>query len=325
MTSLVIHGGAGALAREEMFPERAREFHAALHRALQTGHGVLAAGGASLAAVEATVACLEDCPLFNAGRGSAFTREGHVEMEASIMDGATRQAGAAQLLRHVRNPVRLAHCVMRATPHIALAGDAAEQFAIRQGIALEPDDYFFTRYRWEAMMRLRGTNGTALSEDMVVPVDPAGPEAAGTVGAVALDRAGNLAAATSSGGTTNKFAGRVGQASIVGAGVYANNATCAVSCTGQGEAFMRSVAAYDVSALMEYRGLTVAAAAEAVVGRRLPGRGGLIALDCQGNFALPFNTAGMYRGWVGPTGRPCTAIYENAQEWPAFESQPTPQ
>ena len=221
MTTLVIHGGAGALPRKEMTPERATDFHAALHAALARGHNVLAAGGASLDAVEATVMWLEDCPLFNAGRGSSFSREGSVEMEASIMDGATRRAGAATLLGRVRNPVQLARRIMEKTPHIMLGGEAAESFAVAQGLRLEPEEYFFTQYRWDAMQKLRGTEKTALSEDVVVSVAPSSPEAMGTVGAVALDIAGNLAAATSSGGTSNKYAGRVAQACIIGAGTYA--------------------------------------------------------------------------------------------------------
>ena len=316
MTSLVIHGGAGALPRTEMSAERAAEFHTALHTALQLGRALLEAGTPSVDAVEATVSWLEDCPLFNAGRGSAFTREGKVEMEASIMDGATLKAGSALLLRHVRNPVQLARRVMAHTPHVALGGEAAERFAVQQGLKLESEDYFFTPYRWEAMMRVRGTDLTPLSEDAVVRMNPDSPEAAGTVGAVALDMKGDLAASISSGGTTNKYAGRVGQAAIVGAGVYANNATCAVSCTGQGEAFMRGVIAYDVSALMEYRGLSLAEAVQLAIGTRLPGRGGLIALDRKGNLALPFNTEGMYRGWVGADGQIHTAIYETVQDWP---------
>lgn len=318
MPALIIHGGAGALPRSEMTAARAAEFHAALRLALLAGQRVLAAGGPSLDAVEAAVVWLEDCPLFNAGRGSAFTTEGRVEMEASIMDGATRQAGAALLLRRVRNPVRLARRVMEQTSHVALAGDAAERFAVAQGLALVSEDYFFTQPRYDAMLKLRGTGKTALSEDVVATADPGSPEAAGTVGAVALDAAGNLAASTSSGGTSNKLAGRIGQACIVGAGVYAHNATCAVSCTGQGEAFMRGVAAYDVAALVEHRGLELAAAAETVVRTRLPGRGGLIALDRSGRFALPFNTEGMYRGWLDTAGQPHTAIYETAQAGPSF-------
>jgi beta-aspartyl-peptidase (threonine type) len=320
MTALAIHGGAGALPRNEMTAERAAEFHAALQTALAAGHRVLAAGGASLDAVEATVVWLEDCPLFNAGRGSSFNREGRIEMEDSIMDGATRRAGTATLLRHVRNPVQLARRIMEKTPHIALGGVAAEGFAIAQGLRLESEEYFFTQYRWDTMMKLRGTETTALSEDVVMNVSAGSSEAAGTVGAVALDAAGNLAASTSSGGTTNKYAGRIGQACIVGAGVYAHNATCAVSCTGQGEAFMRGVTAYDLSAMVEYRGLDLAVAADPAIRQRLPGRGGLIAVDRHGNLALPFNSEGMYRGWVDAAGRPHTAIYDEAKTWPAFSA-----
>ncbi|HND61546.1 MAG TPA: isoaspartyl peptidase/L-asparaginase [Opitutaceae bacterium] len=315
MTSLAIHGGAGALPRTDMTPARAAEFHAALHAALLVGRRGLEAGGSSMDAVEATVTWLEDCPLFNAGCGSSFTRDGRVEMEASIMDGATRKVGAATLLRAVRNPVQLARRVLLHTPHVALGGAAAEEFAVAQGLRLEPPEYFFTQFRWDAMVRLRGTERTSLSEDLVAAVPPDSPEAAGTVGAVALDRAGNLAAATSSGGTTNKYSGRIGQACLPGAGVYAHNATCAVSCTGQGEAFMRSAAAYDVAALMEYGGLDLEAAAERVIRQRLPGKGGLIAIDARGRVALPFNTEGMYRGWVGSDGRIRTAIYETVKDW----------
>ena len=314
MTTIAIHGGAGALPRHEMTDERAAEFHAALRAALRAGQAVLSGGGRSLDAVEAAVVWMEDCPLFNAGRGSAFTREGQVEMEASIMDGATQQAGAAMLLRRVRNPVRLARRIMENTPHVALAGGAAETFAQSQGLPLETEKYFFTTYRWEAMLRLRGTGRTALSEDIVVPAGS--PEASGTVGAVALDDAGHLAAATSSGGTTNKYAGRIGQAGIVGAGVYAHDATAAVSCTGQGEAFMRGVAAYDVAALIEHGGLSLEEAAQRVILRRLHGSGGLVAVDARGQVSLPFNSEGMYRGWVDGTGQFHTAIYQPTISWP---------
>ena len=311
MTALAIHGGAGALPPSDMTPERAEKFHTALHNAIGVGQRLLAAGRPSLDAVEATVVALEDNPLFNAGRGSSFTREGAVEMEASIMDGATQQAGAALLLERVRNPVRLARRVMERTPHVALGGAAAERFAVAEGLVLESKDYFFTQDRWDAMVRLRGTAETSLSEDVVVKGAPlTGPDAMGTVGAVACDAAGNLAAATSSGGTTNKFAGRMGQAGLVGAGVYAHNATCAVSCTGQGEAFMRGVIAHDVAAHIEHRGLSLAAAAELVVRTRLPGRGGIIAVDRHGNCTLPYNTVGMYRAWVDTHGVIHTAIYE---------------
>jgi beta-aspartyl-peptidase (threonine type) len=316
---LVIHGGAGALPKSEMPAARSAEFHAALREALGMGYRVLRTGGSALDAVEAAVVWLEDCPLFNAGRGSSFTREGSVEMEASIMDGATRRAGAATLLRQVRNPVKLARAIMARTPHVCLGGPAAEQFAVKCGLKLEPESYFFTQFRYDAMLRLRGTERTALSEDLVADGLHADSDRFGTVGAVARGRDGHLAASTSSGGTSNKYAGRIGQACQVGSGVYADDATCAVSCTGHGEAFMRAAAAFDISALMSYRGADVAAAAATVVNERLPsagGQGGIIALDRQGNFALPFNTQGMYRGWVGEDGLPRTAIY---QEWVTAE------
>jgi len=311
---LVIHGGAGALPKSEMRPERAAEFHAALREAMGCGYRVLRSGGAALDAVEAAVVWLEDCPLFNAGRGSAFTRDGRVEMEASIMEGATRRAGSATLLRQVRNPVKLARAIMTRTPHVSLGGEAAERFAERCGLQLEPESYFFTQFRYDAMLRLRGTEHTALSEDVVVAGPVLDSDRSSTVGAVARDSAGHLAASTSSGGTSNKYPGRVGQACQVGSGVYADDATCAISCTGHGEAFMRTAAAFDVAALMAYRGLDVAAAAATVVTDRLPavgGKGGMVALDARGNFALPFNTQGMYRGWIGEDGLPRTAIYED--------------
>lgn len=320
---LVIHGGAGALPRGELTPALAESCHAALREALEAGGAVLAGGGAALDAVEAAVRQLEDCPLFNAGRGSAFTREGTNEMEAAIMDGATGAAGSAVLLRRVRNPVCLARLIMERTPHVTLGGEAAELWAERQGLALEPPEYFFTRPRYEAMLRLRGTEATALSEDMVMPTAPApgSAEASGTVGAVAVDARGHLAAASSSGGTTNKYAGRVGQAGLVGVGLFARDATCAVACTGQGEAFMRAVAAYDISALMEHCGLGVERAAEEVVRRRLPGRGGLVALDRDGRFALPYNSDGMYRGWLAADGSVHTAIHDAWTVWPAQRPQ----
>jgi L-asparaginase / beta-aspartyl-peptidase len=316
VTALAIHGGAGTLPRDAMPPERADEFHVALHAALLTGQKVLRAGGVSLDAVEATVTALEDCPLFNAGRGASFNRAGQIEMEAAIVDGASGRMGATALLRRVRNPVRLARHIMQHTPHIFIAGEAAERLAAEHALALESPDYFFTQFRWDAMQRLRDTDLTALSEDEVVTAPPDSPEASGTVGAVALDTAGRLAAATSTGGTTNKYAGRIGQAAMPGVGVYANNATCAVTCTGQGEAFMRGVAAHDVAALMAYAGLDLQAATQRVIHQKLKGKGGLIAVDARGNLALPFNTGGMYRGWVDIAGRRFTAIYESVRAWP---------
>lgn len=320
MIRLVIHGGAGALPRAEMTPERAAEFHAALREALRVGYTVLSERGSALDAVEATVVRLEDCPLFNAGRGSSFTREGTIEMEASIMDGRSRLAGATMLLRRVKNPVSLARVIMEKTPHVSLGGEAAERFAADHGLRLEEVSYFFTRFRYDAMLKLRGTGQIALSEDLVVPaVKPSDQDAFGTVGAVALDSDGHLAAATSSGGTTNKHSGRLGQACAIGAGCYADDATCAVSCTGQGEGFIRASAAFDVAALMAYRGLGLEESASLVLNDHVTaagGRGGMIALDRTGAFSLPFNTQGMYRGWSDASGRLHTGIYDTVDNHP---------
>jgi beta-aspartyl-peptidase (threonine type) len=314
MKALAIHGGAGALPRSQMTEEKAREFHQALKYVLDVGNQCLVKGIASLDAVEASVVALEDIPLFNAGRGSSFNREGKIEMEAAIMDGATLRAGASSLLRNVRNPVKLARLIMEKTPHVLLASESAEAFARSQGLVMERDEYFFTAYRYEAMLKMRGTEKTALSEDVVVPA-ALHSFTMSTVGAVACDDAGNLAAASSSGGTTNKYAGRVGQSCVVGAGAYANNKTCAVSCTGQGEAFMRGVTAFDLSAQMEYKGITLADAARSVIHEKLPGSGGLVAVDSQGDIAMQYNTQGMYRGWITKEGRFFTAIYDTCYEW----------
>lgn len=303
-----------------MTPARAAEFHEALRGALRTGLRALETGRCALDAVEASVASMEDCPLFNAGRGSAYSRDGRIEMEASIMEGTSRKAGAAMLLRTVRNPVRLARAVMERTPHVSLAGEAAEQFAAKCGLALEPPSYFHTDFRYQAMLRLRGTDRTTLSEDVVVPSSATEQDISGTVGAVALDASGRLAAATSSGGTTNKYSGRIGQACQIGSGCHADDATCAVSCTGLGEAFIRTAAAFDVSARMAYLNWGLEQAANHVIHQRLVGvggRGGLIALDRQGRFALPFNTQGMYRGWIDEAGGLHTAIYDAVEEAPA--------
>jgi len=258
---------------------------------------------------------MEDNPLFNAGKGGSFTREGKNELEASIMDGHSGRVGTAMVLRSTRNPVRLARLVMERTPHVSLSGTAADAYAAAQGLPQEQPEYFWTRPRYEAMLKLRGTERTALSEDVVINAAPLTPDTSNTVGAVALDSHGHLAASTSSGGTSNKYAGRVGQACIPGAGVFAKDATCAVSCTGQGEAFIRGVIAYDVSAMMEYGRLDLRTAAERAIHQRLPGHGGLIAIDGNGNLATPFNSAGMFRGWIKSAGMVHTAIYEEVRAW----------
>ncbi len=307
--AMVIHGGAGTILREKMTPEREAAIRAALTEALQAGYRILEKGGSSLDAVEAAVCILEDSPLFNAGRGSVFTSAGKNEMDAAIMDGATKKAGAVASVKGIKNPIRAARKVMEQTSHVMLVGEGAERFAREQGLQFEDSAYFFTQERWDELQRAKQKEKEHGS--LVLP-----HAHMGTVGAVALDRSGNLAAATSTGGTTNKRWGRVGDTPIVGAGTYADNATCAVSCTGRGEIFIRSAAAHEVSTLMRYEGLSVDKAAKRVVHEELvalggEGTGGLIALDRQGRFALECNTPGMYRGYVAADGKPHTFIYRD--------------
>ena len=300
--ALVIHGGAGTISPEEMTPEMERDLRAGLQRSLDAGRAILKNGGSSLDAVTAAVRVLEDDQLFNAGRGAVFTSAGTHEMDAAIMDGGTLKAGAVCAVARVRNPIDLARAVMEKSPHIMLAGNGAENFARELGLEIVEDEYFSTEQRWQALERVCAARTEALSK----------ADRHGTVGAVALDEAGNLAAATSTGGNTNKRPGRVGDSPIIGAGTYANNKTCAVSATGDGEFFMRAVAAHDLSALMEYCGLNLAEAAGVVIDKvgALGGTGGLIAVDREGNIALPFNTIGMYRGSIDAEGRSFVGIYK---------------
>jgi beta-aspartyl-peptidase (threonine type) len=297
---MVMHGGAGTISRSEMTPEEEKAHRAGMEQALKTGYEVLKGSGSSLDAVEAAVRVLEDNPLFNAGKGAVFTHEGTNELDASIMDGRTLKAGAVAGVQHVRNPIGLARLVMEKSPHVLLAGAGAEAFAKEMGVTLVDEKYFYTKQRWKALQRVKAS-----------PTPVSDKDRHGTVGAVALDQAGNLAAATSTGGMTNKRAGRIGDSPVIGAGTYANNETCAVSCTGDGEYFIRAVVAHTVSALMADKGLPVTTAAETALSRakELGGEGGLIALDKNGNFALPFNTSGMYRGWVGTDGKITVEIY----------------
>lgn len=304
--ALALHGGAGTILRSAMTPEKEAAYTAALQEALDLGYAVLEKGGSSLEAVERTVISLEDCPLFNAGRGSVFTADGKHEMDASIMDGLSREAGAVSMVTGVRNPISLARLVMTQSGHVMLAGGGAMAYARSLGVPMEDEAYFHDQFRWEQWQAMRGSDGYQL--DHVVKKD----EKFGTVGAVALDIHGNIAAATSTGGMTNKKFGRVGDSPIIGAGTYAHNATCAVSCTGSGEYFIRGVVAYDVSCLMEYKGLSLQAACEEVVMRRLMdigGDGGLVALDAAGNIAMVFNTEGMYRACRDSGGRNEVGIY----------------
>lgn len=320
---VVIHGGVGTLPRERMTPELEADYRRILRESLLAGHTSLTEGGSALDAAEAAVRVMEDSPLFNAGKGSSFSFDGVVEMDAAIMDGSSLEAGAVAGVRDVRNPITLARRVMEHAPHVLLTGSGAEAFARTQGIPATEPEYFHTDRRWSALQRVKEQEVT---EGTVHPPDTTGetsesddeeegsnPVFMGTVGAVALDPQGRLAAATSTGGSTNKRWGRVGDTPIIGAGTYAGS-RCAVSCTGWGEYFIRNVVAYDISARMEYKGLSLVKAAHEVVMQLLeeqePSTGGVVALSREGDIAMPFNTPGMYRGYVGANGRSWVGIYE---------------
>ncbi len=306
--SLVIHGGAGAMPRAEMTAARERDVRAALEESLKAGQAILSAGGSALDAVSASVVVLEDSPYFNAGKGAVLTHEGRNELDASIMDGATLRAGAVAGVRRVRNPIVLARAVMEKSPHVMLTGKGAEEFARGIGIRLVEPGYFRTEERWQ---QLQDELGKAAARTQAQAEATDAPSYLGTVGAVARDRKGGLAAATSTGGMTNKRWGRVGDSPIIGAGTYAN-AHCAVSATGWGEFYIRAAVAHDICARVAYRGDSIRAASEEVVLRVVPklgGDGGVIALGRDGEFSMPFNTAGMYRGWIDAEGQRRTDIY----------------
>src|SRR5690242_14460618 len=307
---LAIHGGAGTIDRSSMTAETEREYRGGLERALGAGYEILKRGGSSLDATEAAVRVLEDDPHFNAGRGSVFTSAGTNEMDASIMDGKTLKAGAVGSVQHIKNPINLARLVMEKSPHVMLDCAGAEAFAQANGIEPVDQKYFFTQERWDALQKMKAAEKHRASGDgkSFIITDQ---DRHGTVGAVALDRDGNLAAATSTGGTTNKMPGRIGDTPVIGAGTYANNRTCAVSCTGDGEYFIRAAAAHEVSALMEHRGMKLQEAAQTALDavKQLGGTGGLIAIDTNGDVALPFNTNGMYRGYVDKNGKSVIEIY----------------
>lgn len=305
--AIAIHGGAGTIARSEMSAAREKSYREALEHALRVSHAILSGGGHALDAVEAAVRALEDSPHFNAGRGSVFNADGMHEMDASIMCGSTLRAGAVASVQNVKNPVTLSRRVMDHSPHVLISGMGAFEFAHKQKVPLEDDQYFHDDFRYEQWKQMQGTDNYQLDHSD-------GEKKFGTVGAVALDQQGNLAAATSTGGMTNKKWQRIGDSPIIGAGTYANNATCAVSCTGHGESFIRAVAAYDVHALMAYKGLSLQEAVRVVVHEKLPpldGDGGLIAVDKDGNVVLDFNCTGMYRGHVGADGVLHTAIFRD--------------
>lgn len=320
---IAIHGGAGTLNRESMSPEAEVKYHAALRAVLEAGQAALAAGATAVDAVTLAVGMLEDCPLFNAGHGAVFTHAETHELDAAVMDGATRQAGAVACVTTLRSPVRAARAVMEHSEHVLFVGEGAEAFGRAHGLEFVDPSYFSTDARREQLHRALASNAAPMLDHdgaAAVAADAAIADTAplaedrkfGTVGAVALDAHGHIAAATSTGGMTNKQAGRVGDSPLIGAGTYADDRTAAVSCTGSGEMFIRVAAAYDVCARMAYAGETLVQAAEHVVMQSLPeidGRGGLIAVDREGNVSLPFNTEGMYRGvaYVGDT--PQTAIF----------------
>jgi len=310
--TMVIHGGAGTITREEMDPELEVAYLQGLQGALDAGYAVLKEGGSALNAVKAAAVILEDNLLFNAGRGSVFTKKGVQEMDAAIMDGETLAAGAIAGVRNVRNPIELATEVLRNSNHVFLSGKGANDFAIKQGVKLKPDDYFFSQFRYDQWKAVRDSDNYTLDHTLH-NIDELKEKKFGTVGAVACDQNGNIAAATSTGGMTNKKYGRIGDSPIIGSGTYANNKTCAISCTGHGEVFIKAVAAYDVSALMEYKGLSLTEACEEVVLNKLvkmEGEGGLIGVDNEGNYALTMNSAGMYRGVKSSDGTNIVAIYK---------------
>ncbi|MES1218891.1 MAG: isoaspartyl peptidase/L-asparaginase [Bacteroidota bacterium] len=311
--TMAIHGGAGTILKEQMTPELEAAYTDGLRIALDAGYTVLAAGGSAIDAVNASMIVLEDNLLFNAGRGSVFTKKGEQEMDAAIMDGKTLDAGAVAGIKNVRNPIELATAVMQHSDHVFLCGEGANDFALKRGIKLEPDEYFFSQFRYDQWKAMRDSDNYSLDHSNQRLEELMKDKKFGTVGAVACDNKGNIAAATSTGGMTNKKYGRIGDSPLIGCGTYANNKTCAISCTGHGEPFIRGVAAYDVSCLMEYRGLSLHEAMNIVVNDKLvklEGEGGMIGVDANGNAALLFNSAGMYRGVRNSDGYSEIAIYK---------------
>lgn len=305
--SIALHGGAGTITRRSLSPKMETEYKSVLKQALDLGYNVLNSGKSSLDAVEMVVSLLEDSHLFNAGKGSVFTHEGKHEMDASIMDGSNKKAGAVAGISGIKNPVQLARKVMDKSDHVLLAGEGALNFAKSEGISILDASYFYDELRYRQFQEALNSNKIQLDHS---PLDE---KKYGTVGAVALDKYGNLSAATSTGGMTNKKYGRIGDSPIIGSGTYANNGTCAVSCTGSGEFFIRSVVAYDVSCLMEYKNLSLEEACNEVIYNRLMkigGDGGLIAVDKNGNISMPFNTEGMYRACKTGSGLEVVEIYK---------------
>ncbi len=311
--TIVIHGGAGTILKEDMTSALELAYFDGLQQALNISYAVLEEGGTAVNAVKAALVILEDNVLFNAGRGSVFTKKGVQEMDAAIMDGTDLSAGAVAGVRNVRNPIELATEVMRNSNHVFLSGKGANDFAIKQGVKLEPDEFFFSQFRYDQWKAIRDSDNYSLDHTNHHLEELMRDKKFGTVGAVACDMHGNLAGGTSTGGMTNKKYGRIGDSPMIGSGTYANNKTCAISCTGHGEIFIRSVAAYDVSCLMEYKGLSLQEAMDIVVNEKLlkmQGEGGMIGVDAQGNAAMIFNSAGMYRGTRNSRGINEVSIYK---------------
>ncbi|MFN8243903.1 MAG: isoaspartyl peptidase/L-asparaginase [Ferruginibacter sp.] len=312
--SIAVHGGAGTILKEDMTPELEKAYSQGLEDAVNAGYAVLEEGGDATNAVKAAIVILEDNLLFNAGRGSVFTKKGVQEMDAAIMDGKTLGAGAVAGVRNVRNPIELAAEVMHNSNHVFLSGKGANDFAIKQGIKLEPDEFFFSQFRYDQWKAIRDSDNYSLDHTHQNLEELLRDKKFGTVGAVACDSKGNIAAATSTGGMTNKKYGRIGDSPLIGCGTYANNKTCAISCTGHGEPFIRAVAAHDVSCLMEYKNISLYQAMDEVVNRKLvemEGEGGMIGVDARGNVAMLFNSAGMYRGMRNSKGEQVIAIYHD--------------
>ena len=310
--ALVIHGGAGTILKTNMTPELEKAYTDKLNEALKAGYDTLSKGGTSLDAIVVSIKILEDSPLFNAGKGSVFTADGKNEMDAAIMDGKTLKAGSVAGVRIIKNPITAARCVMEKSPHVMMVGSGAEKFAKTCKCDTANADYFFEQKRWDQLQKIKNEEKTKLDHGSLNPTEYP-DQKFGTVGVAALDRYGNIAAGTSTGGMTNKKYGRVGDAPIIGAGTYANNKTCAISCTGHGEFFIRATVAHDVSALMEYKGMSLEKAAEEVINKKLKemgGEGGLIGIDAKGNITMPFNSAGMYRGYMKSDGKKEILIYK---------------
>ncbi|HJW17206.1 MAG TPA: isoaspartyl peptidase/L-asparaginase [Flavisolibacter sp.] len=310
--AIALHGGAGTIDRKDITGEMEKAYKLGLEEALDAGYLILDKGGSAVDAVTQSCVILEDSPLFNAGRGSVFTRTGTHEMDACIMDGSTLRAGALTCVRNIKNPILLALEIMNHSEHVFLSGEGAFNFAVSRGITTESDEYFFTRHRYDQWESVRDQEDTYLDHNDPGKAKLEKPKKFGTVGVVAHDAEGNLAAATSTGGMTNKNYNRIGDSPVIGSGTYANNKTCAISCTGHGEVFLLAVAAYDVSCLMEYRNCTLQQAMDIVVNDKLvkmKGEGGIIGVDAKGNISMQFNSTGMYRAARNNEGYKELAIY----------------